>query len=38
MASYFCQWCGQPLATQTARTQHEENCSENPANEGKQDE
>lgn len=32
MPTYSCQYCGQPLATQTARAQHEENCSENPAN------
>lgn len=37
MPTYPCQYCGQPLATKTARTQHEENCSSNSANESTED-
>lgn len=38
MPTYLCQWCGQPLATKTARAQHEENCSSNPDNQSTEDE
>lgn len=30
--NYTCQYCHSPFLTETARDQHEENCSENPAN------
>lgn len=32
MGNYPCQYCGQSLMTQSAKAQHEANCSENPAN------
>lgn len=39
MASYACQYgCGQTFSTRSARDQHEENCSSNPANEEVTDE